>query len=68
MGRFKKDQLHIGIDIVPVSNHGAVGIIGLDTLQVIDAMHARLRQVERAYDSAQPADGVQLIPIVACTL
>lgn len=68
MGRLKKFWLHIGTDIAPVSNHGGVGIIGLDILQVIDVMHARLRQVERVCAPAQPADGVQLIPIVVCTL
>lgn len=68
MGCFKEVRLRIGTDVAPVSNHGAVGVVGLDVPQIIDVMHACLRQVKGVYDTAYPADGVQFVPVVVCAL
>lgn len=47
-----------------VSEVGAVRVVGLDILHVMEVVHARLGQVERVDEPAQPADSVQFVSVV----
>ena len=62
-GRFEKVKPHLDADIVLVPEEGAVRVAGLDILQVMEVVHARLGQAGRVDALVQPADGVQLVSV-----
>lgn len=68
IGGFKEVPLHVGADIAPVSKHGAVGVIGIDVMQIIDVVRACLRQTKGVYDTTLPTNGVQFVSIIVCAL
>lgn len=68
VGRFEKIQLQGRADIAAVSEDAAVVVFIFDILQIIDVVHVRLGDVEGVDDSAEPADGVQLVSVVVGVL
>ncbi len=62
-GRFEKVKPHLDADMALVPEEGAVRVAGLDILQVMEVVHARLGQAGRVDAPVQPADGVQLVSV-----
>ena len=62
-GRFEKVKPHLDADMALVPEEGAVRVAGLDILQVMEVVYARLGQAGRVDAPVQPADGVQLVSV-----
>lgn len=67
-GRLEQVQLDVGAEVCLVADEGAMAVISLDILQVMDVVDGGLGEVEGMDDPAQTAEGMELVTVVIAAL